>query len=76
VDELIPAEYRQESELKSYVHVTDTEESWLALRKAWLYDEFVLDPNRLTLHIGKVRLRVPHTPHTPHTHKLTLFPID
>jgi hypothetical protein len=67
VDELIPAEYRQESELKSYVHVTDTEESWLALRKAWLFDEFVLDPNRLTLHIGKVRPGLPHT-HTHTTH--------
>lgn len=53
VDELIPEEFRQASGLKSYVHITDTEESWQAMRNAWLNDEFVLDPNRLTLHVGK-----------------------
>jgi len=51
VVDLIPKEFRT-SGLESYVTITNCDESWHELSQAWADDEFVLDPNRLTLHTG------------------------
>jgi len=32
----------------------ESDEEMMKVKTAWAEDEFVLDPNRLTLHIGKV----------------------
>jgi arginine decarboxylase len=47
--ELIPVEYRP-SGLDMYYN---PELGWSAMLEAWEHDEFVLDPTRLTLHIGR-----------------------
>jgi len=47
--DLIPAEYRP-SGLDMYYN---PELGWSAMLDAWEHDEFVLDPTRLTLHIGR-----------------------
>lgn len=47
--DLVPAEFRQ-SGVESY---HDTEKGWAPMARAWAEDEFVLDPSRLTLFIGR-----------------------
>jgi arginine decarboxylase len=46
--DLIPAEYRA-SAIEVYYH---QDQGWSALEDAWIADEFVLDPTRLTLYTG------------------------
>ena len=48
-DHLIPKQYR-ESGLTEYY---DTKKGWNRLEKAWKTDEFVLDPTKINLHIGR-----------------------
>eukprot|EP01027_Heterolobosea_sp_BB2_P001450 GEZU01002200.1.p1 GENE.GEZU01002200.1~~GEZU01002200.1.p1 ORF type:complete len:1075 (+),score=307.14 GEZU01002200.1:51-3275(+) len=48
--DMIPAEYRR-SGFSSYY---TTSQGWTAMEEAWAKDEFVLDPCRLTLFIGKL----------------------
>ena len=49
--DMVPEEYRP-SGVESYY---DRETGWSRMEDAWLYarDEFVIDPSRVTLHIGK-----------------------
>lgn len=47
--DLVPAEFRQ-SGVESY---RDSEKGWAPMAEAWAEDEFVLDPSRLTLYIGR-----------------------
>ena len=49
VSNLIPKEYRK-SGLKEYY---DKEHGWNRMEEAWTHDEFVLDPTKITLHIGR-----------------------
>jgi arginine decarboxylase len=49
VHDFIPDEYRQTG-LKEYY---DKEEGWNRMEDAWAMDEFVLDPTKITLHIGR-----------------------
>lgn len=49
VEDLIPKEYRK-SGLNGYY---DPKKGWNRLEKAWGEDEFVLDPTKINLHIGK-----------------------
>eukprot|EP01087_Luapelamoeba_hula_P009448 TRINITY_DN2435_c0_g1_i1.p1 TRINITY_DN2435_c0_g1~~TRINITY_DN2435_c0_g1_i1.p1 ORF type:complete len:1107 (-),score=210.86 TRINITY_DN2435_c0_g1_i1:21-3341(-) len=54
VGEIIPAEFRQESKLESYIKDGEGPQSlWQRINYAWSHDEFCLDPNRLTLHTGR-----------------------
>jgi arginine decarboxylase len=46
--ELIPREYRP-SGIEAYF---DSEQRWARMQECWHTDEFVVDPTRLTLHIG------------------------
>lgn len=50
--DMIHAEYRP-SGLEEYFSSSD---GWCRLDKAWLGDEFVLDPTRVTLHVGRTGL--------------------
>ena len=50
VADMIPDEFR-ESGLASYY---DERDGWASMMEAWAQDEFVLDPSRLTLHVGAV----------------------
>ena len=47
--DLIPPEYRP----SGIDHYFDTETGWHAMEDAWEQDDFVVDPTRLTLYIGK-----------------------
>lgn len=47
--DLIPEEYRP-SKIERYY---DPEEGWHAMEEAWATDDFVVDPTRLTLYLGK-----------------------
>jgi arginine decarboxylase len=47
--QLVPKTYRQ-SGLEVYY---DNEEGWVRMDEAWVKDEFVLDPTKITLHVGK-----------------------
>lgn len=47
--DLVPEEYRK-SGLEVYY---DDDEGWVRMDKAWENDEFVLDPTKITLHVGK-----------------------
>ena len=49
VKDFIPNQYRQ-SHLREYYH---PEEGWNRMEEAWEKDEFVLDPTKVTLFIGK-----------------------
>ncbi|MEX2350392.1 MAG: aminotransferase class I/II-fold pyridoxal phosphate-dependent enzyme [Flavobacteriaceae bacterium] len=49
VSDFIPSEYRQ-SGLSEYYNKN---EGWNRMENAWENDEFVLDPTKITLHIGK-----------------------
>ncbi len=49
VHDFIPNEYRQTG-LKEYY---TKNEGWNHMDEAWEQDEFVLDPTKITLHIGK-----------------------
>lgn len=49
IQELIPENYRSSGLTKYY----DPEKGWSRLTKGWLEDEFVLDPTKINLHIGK-----------------------
>ncbi len=49
VEDFIPKEYR-ESGLTEYY---DPKKGWNRLEKAWSHDEFVLDPTKINLHIGR-----------------------
>ncbi|MDC1221540.1 hypothetical protein N8Z47_02615 [Salibacteraceae bacterium] len=49
VSDFIPKEYRK-SGLSAYY---DEENGWNRMEEAWQNDEFVLDPTKITLHIGK-----------------------
>ncbi len=49
IKDFIPKEYRN-SELKEYYKTT---EGWNRMEDAWTNDEFVLDPTKITLSIGK-----------------------
>lgn len=49
VRHFIPREYRQ-SELSSYY---DEDNGWNRMDEAWQHDEFVLDPTKITLYIGR-----------------------
>ena len=49
VDDFIPKKYR-ESGLDKYY---DPKKGWNRLEKAWEQDEFVLDPTKINLHIGR-----------------------
>src|SRR4030095_12535857 len=46
--DLIPREYRP-SGIEAYF---DSEQRWARMQECWHTDEFVVDPTRLTLHIG------------------------
>jgi arginine decarboxylase len=50
--EMILEQYRP-SGLETYF---SSEEGWGSMDKAWLSDEFVLDPTRVTLHVGQTGL--------------------
>lgn len=52
VGDFIPKEYR-ESGLSEYYH---KKEGWNRMEEAWEKDEFVLDPTKITLHIGRTGL--------------------
>ncbi len=47
--QLVPEAYRK-SGLEVYY---DNDEGWVRMDKAWEHDEFVLDPTKITLHVGK-----------------------
>ena len=47
--QLVPKKYR-ESGLEVYY---DNDEGWMRMDEAWEKDEFVLDPTKITLHVGK-----------------------
>jgi len=47
--ELVPKKYR-ESSLEVYY---DNDEGWIRMDEAWERDEFVLDPTKITLNVGK-----------------------
>ncbi|MEM1136194.1 MAG: aminotransferase class I/II-fold pyridoxal phosphate-dependent enzyme, partial [Bacteroidota bacterium] len=47
--QLIPSKHR-ESGLEVYY---DNNEGWIQMNKTWEGDEFVLDPTKITLHVGK-----------------------
>ena len=47
--DLVPAEYRPSGIDRYY----DTEKGWCAMEEAWTTDDFVVDPTRLTLYLGK-----------------------
>lgn len=49
VQDFIPNEYRQTGLLEYY----DKETGWNRMEDAWEQDEFVLDPTKITLHIGR-----------------------
>lgn len=49
IKDLIPDEYRVSGQ-EEYYH---TETGWKRLENAWEQDEFVLDPTKINLHIGK-----------------------
>jgi arginine decarboxylase len=49
INDLIPPEYRQNG-LKEYYSET---EGWDRLEKSWEEDEFILDPTKITLSVGK-----------------------
>ncbi|NND34306.1 MAG: ornithine decarboxylase, partial [Saprospiraceae bacterium] len=52
VHDFIPDKYRQ-SGLEEYY---DTQKGWNRMEDAWVRDEFVLDPTKVTLHIGRTGL--------------------
>lgn len=47
--DMVPEQYRP-SGLKYYF---DPDRGWSGMEDAWLHDEFVLDPTRVTLHVGR-----------------------
>ncbi|MCB0738461.1 MAG: aminotransferase class I/II-fold pyridoxal phosphate-dependent enzyme, partial [Bacteroidetes bacterium] len=49
IENLIPREYRSSGLSKYY----DPEKGWSRLEKGWHNDEFVLDPTKINLHIGR-----------------------
>lgn len=49
IEDFIPEKYRQ-SKLSEYY---DSKKGWNRLEKAWGEDEFVLDPTKINLHIGR-----------------------
>ncbi|MFZ1702827.1 MAG: hypothetical protein WAT79_00695 [Saprospiraceae bacterium] len=49
VQDFIPNQYRQTSIAEYY----DTHKGWNRMEDAWENDEFVLDPTKITLHIGR-----------------------
>lgn len=49
IKDLVPNEYRQSGQEEYYSHET----GWKRLENAWEQDEFVLDPTKINLHIGK-----------------------
>jgi len=49
VSDFIPESYRKSGLAEYY----DTKLGWNRLEKAWTEDEFVLDPTKITLHIGR-----------------------
>jgi len=49
VHDFIPDEYRQTGLLEYY----DKKKGWNRMEEAWEKDEFVLDPTKITLHIGR-----------------------
>ncbi len=49
IEDFIPEKYR-ESKLSEYY---DSKKGWNRLEKAWNEDEFVLDPTKINLHIGR-----------------------
>ncbi|MEZ4902169.1 MAG: aminotransferase class I/II-fold pyridoxal phosphate-dependent enzyme [Spirosomataceae bacterium] len=49
VHDIIPDQYRQTG-LKEYY---DKKSGWNRMEEAWAQDEFVLDPTKITLHIGR-----------------------
>ncbi len=49
IKDLIPDEYRQSGQ-EEYYH---TDNGWKRLENAWEQDEFVLDPTKINLYIGK-----------------------
>ena len=49
VDDFIPKEYRKSGLTEYY----DPKKGWNRLEKAWGEDEFVLDPTKINLHIGR-----------------------
>ena len=48
-EDLVPEEYRPSGVERYY----DTETGWHGMEEAWATDDFVVDPTRLTLYIGK-----------------------
>jgi arginine decarboxylase len=49
VQDLIPSEFRQTGLVEYY----DKKNGWNRMEDAWQTDEFVLDPTKITLHIGR-----------------------
>ncbi len=49
IKDLIPPEYRQ-TNITEYYNPTD---GWTRMEKAWAEDEFVIDPTKITLTVGK-----------------------
>jgi len=49
VHDFIPDEYRQTGLIEYY----DKKKGWNRMEEAWENDEFVLDPTKITLHIGR-----------------------
>ena len=49
IEDLIPAKYRSSGLSKYY----DKRNGWSRLEQGWKEDEFVLDPTKINLHIGK-----------------------
>lgn len=49
VEDFIPSKYRKSGITEYY----DPKKGWTRLEKAWATDEFVLDPTKINLHIGR-----------------------